>query len=172
MKDKDIGCGREKKIGTATIKTMFSFFIMKQSRLQVWSKANHSGPEKASVQTHNNPWVWGQRCFKQDNQGAISYCLSEALGPPLSKPHTDQGVACGMRDTLQCSLKSLGRRKPQQTNKQSKTPEATLDSPHELTWNSPHVCLWFIGTFFSSLAFGLLPQVKPHWLRVISTRIY
>lgn len=35
MKDKDIGCGREKKIGTATIKTMFSFFIMKQSRLQV-----------------------------------------------------------------------------------------------------------------------------------------
>ena len=118
----------KKKIGKATIKTMFSFFIRKQSRLQVWSKANHSGPEKASVQTHNNPWVWGQRCFKQDHQGAISYCLSEASGPALSKPHNqphmDQGGTCGWQTLYSAALRVLGA--GSRSKHLNKTPETTL----------------------------------------------
>ena len=63
-----------------------------------------------------------------------------------------------MTDTLQCSLKGLGCRKPQQTLKQN----PRNDSPHELMWNSPHVRPWLTEPSCPPWPLDLVPLAKGH----------
>lgn len=97
------------------------------------------------------------------NEGALSHRFSEALRTSLSeshnRPHKDQGVECGVRDPLHCSLKSLCHRATKQARKIKGD-----DAVYEFLWDSPSVQPWGAFSVQSYLLFlaGLLTASLGH----------
>lgn len=96
------------------------------------------------------------------NEGALSHHFSEALRTSLSeshnRPHKDQGIECGMRDPLHCSLKSLCHRATKQARK------IKDDAIYEFLWDSSSVQPWGALSVQNYLLFlaGLLTASLGH----------
>lgn len=154
-------------------KNHISFAGMREGRLQIWSKANHSGSQERSVQIHNRPWIQGQGALSKKWWGSLMPFLQH-FGNTAFKTHNnrlqmDERIERRERNPLHCSLKSLGHRKLKQVRKKKMIGWSHRVSGMDLLMGLCEIALVFTiqSYLVSFLGFWLLPWVMPHGIGVL-----
>lgn len=113
MRDKGLGWGEKKRVNKENNNYKNHILILSNERVKVAGFTSGSSLRIRGKCLFRPVTVPGFKA--QDgtgkNKGALSHHLPAALKIALSEPqrrtHMDQGVKCGARDPLHCSLKSF-----------------------------------------------------------------